>query len=108
MGVYSTGKKPGDEEYRYMQGERTNEKFLNTFYPVVIGNELNLKRPAQLCDRGPVSGRMYIAYVHDILHGTADTHEWLRDGEGRWYEAHWISEDKRRWQRRARVGGIRI
>jgi hypothetical protein len=41
------GKKLGDGEYRYMQGERVNESFLNTIYPVKIGNALDLKRPAR-------------------------------------------------------------
>ena len=64
MGVYSTSKKPGDEGVQiHARREGTNEKFLNTFYPVVIGKDLNLKRPAPLSDRGPVSGRMHIAYA---------------------------------------------
>ena len=45
-----------------------------------------------------------------VPHVTVDTgtDKRLRDGEGGCYDAHWIAEDKRRWQGRARIiGGIR-
>jgi len=76
--------------------------------PCIEGNVLHLKRPARY---GIVPLPLQLAsHLHRAPHVAVHihSHKWLWDGKGRCYEAHRIAEDKRRGQRRGRVGRIRI
>lgn len=74
----------------------------------MIGNELILKRPAQ---DGIVLISLAASHMDHVPDVTVDidTDKRLRDGKGGCYDAHWIPEDKRRWEGRGGIiGGIRI